>query len=394
MNQGYILFLPAWYPNRFDNMFGLFVQRHAQTSATDNQVIVLYVFGNEGKEEKGTVIKQTDNLTEYIRYYSKFSSGIQWIDSPIRFFQYFYQSFALFKKIKAMHGLPRLAHVNILTRAGIVAFLLKKWYKIPYVITEHWSRYQPYPGTYKGFLRKWITKIVVKNASALSTVTRHLYGAMSEFGLVNPHFMVINNVVDVHLFTPKWEANQSAPIKFINLTCFEDKSKNISGLISAIQKLANKRYDFLCYLVGEGQDWKWLKKMSDDLGLTDQYIVFTGKLEGESLVNKIRECDFLVSSSHYENMPVVISEAFACGLPVLSTDVGGIREHINQENGILIPKNDPSELVNGLNLMLDSCRNYNQEKIRDYALKNFSPGAVALQLESLYKFFPGRIYKC
>lgn len=386
MNKGYILYLPAWYPHRFDTMFGLFVQRHARISATDRPVIVLYVFGYEGKIKNETSIKQSGNLIEYIHYYRKFSSGFKMLDSTIRFWQYFYFSFYLFKKIKATHGLPQLAHVNILTRAGIVAFLLKKRYKIPYVITEHWSRYQPYPGTYKGWLRKWLTKLVVSKASALSTVTRHLYGAMSEFGLVNPNFMVINNVVDVHQFSPQSKGKESGPYKFINLTCFEDKSKNISGLIRAIEKLSKKRNDFLCYLVGEGQDWECLKKMSDELGLTDKYIVFTGKMEGENLVDIFRACDFLVSSSHYENMPVVISEAFSCGLPVLSTDVGGIREHINESNGILIPKNDELALENGLNQMLNLSRNYQPDIIRDYALKNFSPGAVALQLENLYRF--------
>jgi glycosyltransferase involved in cell wall biosynthesis len=386
MNKGYILYLPAWYPHRFDTMFGLFVQRHAQISAKDSPVIVLYVFGFEGKIKNETSIKQSGNLIEYIHYYRKFSSGIKILDSALRLWQYFYYSFYLFKKIKAAHGLPRLAHVNILTRAGIVAFVLKKRFNIPYVITEHWSRYQPYPGTYRGLLRKWLTKLVVSNASALSTVTRNLYGVMSEFGLMNPNFMVINNVVDVHQFSPQSNRKENGHYKFINLTCFEDKSKNISGLIRSIEKLSKIRSDFLCYLVGEGQDWERLKKMSDDLGLTDKFIVFTGKLEGENLVNIFRECDFLVSSSHYENMPVVISEAFSCGLPVLSTDVGGIREHVNESNGLLIPKNDELALEYGLNQMLNSCRNFRTETIRDYALKNFSPGAVALQLENLYSF--------
>ena len=56
---------------------------------------------------------------------------------------------------------------------------------------------------------------------------------------------------------------------------------------------------------------------------------FTGLLEGQKLADELASGDFLVMSSNYENMPVVILEALASGLPVVSTNVGGIKEMID-----------------------------------------------------------------
>jgi len=99
----------------------------------------------------------------------------------------------------------------------------------------------------------------------------------------------------------------------------------------------------------------------------------------------MEESDFLVLFSNYENLPCVIVEAFACGLPVISTDVGGIKEHLDNKKGLLIRKGNEDELYNALNKMLDNQNNYDKSTIRKYAVDNFSYEVVCKSFVELYK---------
>ena len=92
----------------------------------------------------------------------------------------------------------------------------------------------------------------------------------------------------------------------------------------------------------------------------------------------------MVLSSNYENMPVVILEAFACGLPVVSTNVGGISEIVNESNGLLVPPHDAEKLANAMQKMLESYQNYDANTLRNSIIKKFSNEAVGKLLNSLY----------
>ncbi len=378
-----IVFIPAWYPHKQDAMYGLFIQRHAEAIAALYNVIIIYP---QGYSDSETIIDLTEekNLTTIRIYYKKYTLQIPLISNFIRMASYFYYLNKAYTIAETKYKTPDLSHVHILTRAGVFAIYLKLRFGIKYVITEHWSRYLSNPGTYKGAIRKWLTKKVVKNAEAVTSVSNYLIDAMRSHQLNNSNYSVINNVVDTALFYPSKEPAPAVK-EFINISCLEDKSKNISGLIKVIAQLSQQRKDFVCYIVGDGIDRQVLVKMATDLGIINKYVVFTGQLEGAVLADRLRKSLFLVSNSNYENMPVVISEAFACGLPVLATDVGGIHEHINATNGILIPKNNEHKLIEKLNYMLDNYSHFDKEVIRKYAVEMFSKEAVAAKFDVLYK---------
>ena len=78
-------------------------------------------------------------------------------------------------------------------------------------------------------------------------------------------------------------------------------------------------------------------------------------------------------------------EAFASGLPVLSTAVGGISEILSPERGILISQGDEDALLQGMNTMLDHCHEYDHEAIRQYALSTFSNDIIGRQILEAYK---------
>jgi glycosyltransferase involved in cell wall biosynthesis len=81
---------------------------------------------------------------------------------------------------------------------------------------------------------------------------------------------------------------------------------------------------------------------------------------------------------------VVIPESFACGVPFLSTNVGGISEHLHEYLGMLIPSEDEDALFTGIELMLDHPERYNKDLIRRYAVDTFSQQVIGEQLKNVY----------
>ena len=175
--------------------------------------------------------------------------------------------------------------------------------------------------------------------------------------MYNKNYRVINNVVDNKFFEKLEITTTTERIKILNVTCFNDKQKNISGILKVINKLYKKRTDFEITLVGDGIDFQEMIEFAREMEIDPGVIKFTGLLEGSELVNVYKQCDFTILFSNYENIPVVISESLACGKPVISTNVGGIAEHIDESNGILISRGDESGLFNSIDYMEKSFPN-------------------------------------
>ena len=376
----HIIFLARWYPHRYDPMFGLFVQRHAEAAALFNDITVIYCHACERQQDNKTTRQQAkkfeiartnENNVDTIRvYYKKPKNKIL---SLIRFYR------ANMKALK-LCGKPDLIHVHILTRLGVIAWIQKKLHKTPYIITEHWSRYLP-GNDFGGFLRKLFTKIVVRNAETITTVTENLAIAMKNHELKNDNYVVLPNVVNLDMFHISEKNNN--PCNIIHISCFEDKSKNISGLLESLKIIDDKGIDFQCKLIGEGMDLDLMKEKAKNLQLINK-VSFTGLLQGQALADELSSGDFLVLSSNYENMPVVILEALASGLPVVSTNVGGIKEMIDDTKGILVEPRNKEALAEAMIKMIETHKNYDANYLRNSVIEKYGYESVGRFLDSIY----------
>ena len=365
-----VVFLARWYPHKYDPMFGLFVQRHAEAAALFNDIAVVYVHPDENATSKYNIERTKEAGVDTIRIYYKKKGKIS---SAWRYYQ------ACLKGLK-LAGKPDLIHVHVLTRLGVVAYLQKIFHKTPYLITEHWSRYLP-GNDFSGFLRKAATRIVVRNAAMVTTVTQNLAQAMQAHGLQNPNYVTLPNVVDTDLFKPQPHHNEIPEI--IHISCFEDKSKNISGLLEALKYTKDHGTPYQAVLIGEGMDFEAMKAKATTLQLDDK-VRFTGLLQGKALADTLAQGDFLVLSSNYENMPVVILEALSCGLPVVSTQVGGIDEIIDTRNGILVPPGNTKALTEAMERCCQTYMNYHPEELRKQIVERYGKEKVGKVLDEWY----------
>jgi glycosyltransferase involved in cell wall biosynthesis len=376
-----VLFLSQWYPNRYDAMAGLFVQKHAEAVGLFAEVCVLYIHPNETIRTFEIEEKKHNNISETIIYFPHPKKGNFY--KFIKIFNYLRAYIIGFKIITSKGFKPDILHVNILTRTGLIAFLYKLWKGTPYLITEHWSRYLPGRNNYKGFIRKVFTRIIVKNAAAILTVSDNLKKAMINHKLLNSHYYVVNNVVDNNFFSENTTV-QRLKKRIIHISCFDEKAKNISGIFRAILELSKKRNDFEFIIIGTGIDFDKIVAYAQTLDIDRKIVHFLGEKTPEEVANWLKNSDFLVLFSNYETAGIVISESLVLGKPVLSTKVGGAPEYINEQNGILINVGDEIALLEKMDYLLDHYQNYDSEKIKNEAMYKFSYHSVGKLIVDIY----------
>jgi glycosyltransferase involved in cell wall biosynthesis len=367
-------------------MPGLFIERHARAVSTFVKVAVLYVHPDERLNNTKVEVEhfQDDQLLQLKIYFRPTRIRQPLLKNTINLYRFVVCNFRGLKTIRKEFGKPDIIHVNVLTRLGVIALICKWIWGIPYVITEHWTRYLSLRDNYKGFLRKVMTKLAVRNASAIMPVSENLKRAMESRGLKNRNWQVIPNVVDMDTFQIRERVAGKNSKSFIHVSCFEDRQKNISGMLRVLKRLSEVRSDWVCQMVGEGIHYEQLIAYAKDLGIEGKFVIFHGLKENEELSKLMAQADFNVMFSRYENLPVVILESFACGVPVLSTDVGGISEHMNDELGLLFRNEDEDGLFDKLIFMLDHYEKYNKSKIREYAEAHFSKEVIGARLYEIY----------
>ncbi|RLD91369.1 MAG: hypothetical protein DRJ09_01280 [Bacteroidetes bacterium] len=376
-----VLFLARWYPHRYDPMLGLFVHRHAVAVSRFCAVGTVYTHVDTEKTIDGFEIDyQLEDGVQVARVY--YNASANPMGKVIKFWKANRLGMA---KIRHEMGTFDVIHVHILTRLGLVA-LYYKWMKgIPFMISEHWSRYLPLTNGFNGFFRIQLTRLVVKKAEMVTVVTQNMMNAMKAHRLYNNKYRLLANVVDDPFLNTQpmtWKPGKRK--KLLHVSCFEDVSKNVSGIVRVLSRLAD-RDGFEFHFIGEGIDFSRVTDLASELKLDKSRIFFHGLMDSRQIATEMADADLLVMFSNYENFPVVINEAFCMGVPVLATAVGGIPERVNKTNGILIQPADEDALEQKLREFLDGNIIFNSENLWQQSRKEFSAEAIGGELYHIYQ---------
>jgi len=360
-----ILFLASWYPNKTDRFLGNFVQRHAEAISTIQEVYVVAAFRYK---EYSLERVQRGNLTEITVYYQN--------------------KLPLISYLKAMHKGIReidlkktdfdLCHVNVAWPAGLIALLLK----IPFVVTEHFSGYVPMRNHRWPILSKTLTKRILQQANFVLPVSEFLRNAMAGFA-PKAKYRIIPNVVNEKLFNyspPETEGR----FTFLHISTLEDKSKNIRGLLDAVNKVALKgRRNFRLLIGGDGSQ-HFLKRSILEFCPGGAFIeTFSHKAPYE-VAELMKKSHALLMFSHYETQSCTILEALSSGRPVVSSEVGGIPEITDASNSILVKDNDRIGLAKAIEKMVDTYEQFDKEKIAAEARRKYSYEVIARSYDEVY----------
>jgi glycosyltransferase involved in cell wall biosynthesis len=188
----------------------------------------------------------------------------------------------------------------------------------------------------------------------------------------------INNGIAIDNFYVK----PHAIFSFINASR-HDENKNQSLIIRAFARLhfENTAVAMKLYLVGDGDTHEMLKHLAEGLEITD-YIEFTGYIASPR--EYLALSDVYISSSHREGLSLSVLEAMASRLPVIATDVGGVRV-LAQENGILIADNNEEELYSAMKRLRDDPELRREMAEKSYEMvQAFSAEQMAEKYSELY----------
>lgn len=365
-------------------MPGLFILRQAEALAKSNMVSVLSVHPDPGCNKNFEVVNSIENSVRVCRvYYRKSRKGYGLIYAALDIFRYLRAHFLGLKALGPYK--PDIIHGHVLTREILFSFYLSRKWGRPYLISEHWSRYFSENGTYRGWIRKRITRFLVTHSEGVIAVSRSLKKAMLGHDLSHEHFFIVPNLVDISVFTPMEVRNFQGKASILHVSCFNDKSKNISGFLDAVAIAFSSRTDFIVLLAGEGPDLESMKKYALNLGLGPDKVRFTGLRQNNDLIKLYQTSSFLVQSSRYETFGTVIVEALSCGLPVISAKTGIAAEIIDSGNGILLQDPGPVEMAAAIIHMLDIYTTFDPKKLHDLISGSFSELAVTEKLAGIYR---------
>lgn len=365
----HILFLCSWYPSRVLPNNGDFIQRHAEAVAIKQHVSLIHVVSDNSIKKKLEITDENiNNIRTLIAYVKESKNPI------LKIYRFINAYFKLLKKVDKFD----LVHLNVIYPAGIIALYLKWFKSIPFIISEHWHGYhQPFCKKI-GFTTHFLLKSCAKNAASICPVTDNLGHSMQKFSLKG-RYHKISNVVDTNLFKPT--KKEDSKFNIIHISSM-DKVKNVSAILSVIVKLQQAITAFNFTLIGNNA--KDYKTLSLELGIDPKNITFLNQIPQNDLVNYLQKANVLVLFSETENAPCVILEAFACGVPVISTNVGGVSEHFPKDFGTLIPKDDTEALLNELINYSKQNKIYNQKDMHSFIEQNFSPLIIAKQFTEVY----------
>jgi glycosyltransferase involved in cell wall biosynthesis len=159
------------------------------------------------------------------------------------------------------------------------------------------------------------------------------------------------------------------------------QEKGVDVLLEAVAGLPAE-----VHIAGDGPDRGRLEAQARRLGRPD--IRFHGHLPKDRLLEVIRSASVLVLPSRsYENQPLAVLEAFACGVPVVGSDLGGIPELIEPGlDGELVPSDDPAALTRVLERLTgDPHRTFDMGKAgRRKVLARYSPREHLRRLDEVY----------
>lgn len=364
-----ILFISTWFPNRLEPTNGNFVQRHAEAAALENDVEILHAIGDFNQKEQFLFDdKNINELRTLVVYYknSKF---------PLL---NFYRRMLAYKKGFSKMQAPILVHANVHHNSMLFAVYLKKKYKIPFVITEHWTALRAINENKTSSKIKKIVKIIGNSAAFILPVSHDLLLGIKNLG-INSKMKVIPNVVDTEIFVPK--INEESAITFVHISNLISR-KNADKILNTTLRLLNNGFDIKLKIGGDG-DFSELKKVAENSKFSTKIDVF-GDQTITQVAEKMQNSDCFILFSDDENQPCVIAEAFASGIKVISTNVGGISEFFPENFGILLDSSDEKKLEDAMIKILNQPKNQFKKEMQEYAKFTFSKETIARQFTQIY----------
>lgn len=207
---------------------------------------------------------------------------------------------------------------------------------IDYVHMEEWYNRNGGYSRYSTMVSSVLDKTLVCNENSKKILCNH-------FGRNENEIQTVYIGVDEDEFNPEKYKREEVIEKYnvvndkkyiFSYICRISDQKRPMLLLEIVKKLKEKRNDFKVLVVGSGNLLAKMKAKANKLGLTEN-ILFLGNIENTEEIYKIS--DLTINCSIKEGLALTAYESLSMGVPVISSDVGGQKELISEEVGVIVP---------------------------------------------------------
>jgi glycosyltransferase involved in cell wall biosynthesis len=285
------------------------------------------------------------------------------------------------------HGHPYLT--------SLLAAKLAKWYSKPFVLTQHntFIEYDNFFNVVERLNDLAVGKQTLRDADKIIAVSNATKDYVLSLGANPNKVTVLHNGVDLVKFGPI-EGKQREMRKKLGiaqdavvvLTVRRLVYKNgIDTLIDSANIAVKKNPRIVFLAVGKGPDSNSVKLKIEQLGIEKNFRL-AGFVKDEDLPSYYNVADvFVLPSKSGEGLPLVALEAMACGLPVIATNVGGIKEIMVKDYGKLVPPNEPELLAEAILDFAKDDFSSRRGELRAVAEERFGWDANVERLAEIYE---------
>ena len=232
---------------------------------------------------------------------------------------------------------PDLIHAHYASSYGILGYLSR--FK-PLILSVWGSDLYYFPN--QGIFNKMIMKQVINYSSKICSTSNAMKKVIeSDYNRFDVN--VVPFGIDINQFQPKTSSHS----KFIvgTIKSIEDHN-GIDCLIDAAKLVMDRNYNEINFLiVGDGTLKEKMQKKVFDLNLNNN-VKFTGHVSHEKVIEYFHSLSVFIAMSTRESFGVSILEAAACGIPSITSNVGGLPEvNLNEKTGYTIKANDSQKLA-------------------------------------------------
>jgi glycosyltransferase involved in cell wall biosynthesis len=271
--------------------------------------------------------------------------------------------------------------------AGMAGRMVGRLTGVPVVYTEHnkWERYHKLTYLMNKFTFGSQQRVIAVSAEVANSIK-------TNYGKANPLVQVVANGTD----TAKYSRSQNvgndirkelsipATATVIGIACVFRVQKRLGAWLEIAKALHAKHPDTFFIIVGDGPLREEIHTKAKALD-TDKYVFFAG-LQTETRPY-FKAMDIFMMSSEFEGLPIALLEAMSMNCVPACTTAGGIPEVIKEgENGVLVPVQEPMQLVDRLSALLQQPGQVAKMKqaARETVINSFSMKKMVGELEVIY----------
>lgn len=368
-----VLVMSRWYPTPRQPDAYPFIRDWAVAASRVADIRVLHLDSEETTADRCELLRENDGSITHGLETWRLEMGHAGMSRPRILLR---EIAAIIRAVESVGPIPNILHAHVFTIAPH-AFACRIRFGVPYVVTEHFSRFRRSDFHWYHRVQALTT---LPPAARILTVSDPLANAMRRRGVMG-RYETVANPVDTSIFRP----TPVPPGDALDLVTVGKlvPLKGTDILLESLARIGDPTVSLT--VIGDGPQRPELEALAYDLGVADR-VTFIGAVSRSEVSRRLQKCHALVVPSLIETFSIVAAEALAAGRPVVATRCGGPETFIGHDEGVVVEPGSPDLLAEGILTLRARLRagHFDPLRLSRFAAEHFSFSSVAERLKGIY----------